>query len=400
MERYVKKLLIVLLIVVVVLSVFFVYLYVIRSERAPLWKQDTVHGFDNFGTATYQDGVLYAPSKGDNRVYALNASNGQIIWSSNVRQCDASPCIDGNVVYVGECSGPEGEQISNPKAMALNKMTGTEIWQFTEPDDSEWVGSPLVNSDYVYYTTFGSGVYALNKTNGNPIWHRKDIGTVVCSVACHDGVVFVSAHNSTGQHALNATTGDNIWHVDYGASWDSSPIVYKGMVIQVARNADKTTWSTYVLNETDGELIRKFEETGSPSTPLVHGNRIFIPSDDTRVWAFSLTTGEELWHTKDLREGVSTTYLRNPLLSYCSPVSTGETIYFQSLSGTFYAIDEEDGNISWSAGLGGYGFGSPSIGEGCIFITNDSALYAFTISEAHGDWPMFCQNKLHQSYKE
>jgi len=98
-----------------------------ETQYTALWRQDAVYGFDNFGTATYKDGVLYAPSKGDNNVYAVNASNGDIIWNKTVRQCDASPCIDGDVIYVGECSGPLGEPTPLPRAMALNKTTGEEI---------------------------------------------------------------------------------------------------------------------------------------------------------------------------------------------------------------------------------------------------------------------------------
>jgi outer membrane protein assembly factor BamB len=396
---HIKKWLLASLIIGIIVSVSIsIWLLLFnRSGRAPLWRQGTVHGFDNFGTATYKDGILYAPSKADNKVYAVNASNGNIIWSHTVRQCDASPCIDGEVIYVGECIGPEGERQPSPKALALNRSTGEEVWSFIEPDNREWVGSPLVNGDYVYYTTYGSGVYALNKTNGNPIWHRAEAGFIVCSVAFHNGVVFVSAYDPPGQYALNATTGESVWQANYGASWDSSPVVYNGMVIQVTFNRTTKVWSTNVLNETSGNLLRRFEGTGSPSTPLVHNGKIFIPSDDWRIWAFSLANGEELWNTARLDQGVSTQDLGSPNLSYGSPALAEGVIYHQSLSGMFCAISETDGRILWSSTLGGYGFGSPSIGDGHVFITNDSALYAYEIDSGPGDWPMFCKNSLHQS---
>jgi outer membrane protein assembly factor BamB len=377
------------------------------AEHALLWKQDKVYGFDNFGTATYEDGILYAPSKGnhvsDGKVYAINASNGNIIWNASVRQCDASPCIDGDVIYVGECcSVLSGEAVPYAKAFALNKTNGKEIWNYTEPQGYGWIGSPIVHDDYVYYTTgyvnyttgftAGSGIYALNKTNGQKIW-QKDIGFVVCSAAYDDGVVFISGSNHTnpqGQYALNATNGDIIWHVNYGQSWDSSPVVYNGMIIQVAGGFD----TTYVLNETNGQLIREFEGEGSCSTPLVYEDKIFIPDDNGKIWAFDLETGEELLHTQNLHNGSF------QKVSYCSPALAGGAIYYQSLNGTFYVINETDGDILWSYALGGLGFGSPSIGGGNVFITNDAALYAFRIGPGSGDWKMFCQNELHQSYSE
>ena len=361
-----------------------------ETEYSLLWIQPKVYGFDNFGTATYKDGVLYAPSKGDDQVYAVNASNGEIIWNVTVRQCDASPTIDGNIIYVGECCGPYGEPTPFPRALALNRTTGEIVWQFIEPNNYTWVGSPAIYDDYIYYTTFGSGVYALNKTNGSVIWHQ-DIGRVVCSVAYDNEVIFVSAYDPPGQYAFNATTGELIWRVNFGSSWDSSPVIYNGMVIQVVFNNITENWNTVVLNATTGEFIRMFEGKGSPSTPLVHDGKIFIPSNDWKIWAYNLSTGAELWHTTELHDGTLQDY------SYCSPAASGGAIYFQALNGTFYVINETDGTVLWSYRLCSYGFGSPSIGDGCVFITNDGGLYAFKIGPGSGDWPMFCNNLLHRS---
>ena len=106
------KALIGLTLIIVIASAFSAWYFFFNQPSYPnksfLWKQTNVNGFDNFGTATYKDGVLYAPSKGDNKVYALNATDGTIIWTSQVRQCDGSPYIDTTMIYVGECDGPSG----------------------------------------------------------------------------------------------------------------------------------------------------------------------------------------------------------------------------------------------------------------------------------------------------
>jgi outer membrane protein assembly factor BamB len=357
-----------------------------ENEYALLWKQPAVSGQDNWGTATYQDGVLYTVSKSYSLVYAINASNGDIIWKTVVKWSGTSPCIDGDVIYVGETH----PGIEKPRAMALNRTTGEEIWNFVDiaPDDYAWVGDPLVTGDYVYYTTWGS-VYALNKTNGSLIWHENCLNMVVCSMAYHADMVFVTALSPSGTYAFNATTGDMVWHAPYGGSWDSSPVIYDGMVIQAYR---PTEGYTCAFNETSGELIRKFP-VGTLSTPLVHNGKIFIPTSRV-LWAFDLTTGDELWHTVELHDG---TYQER---SYSSPAGAGGAIYYQSLNGTFYVIDEANGSICWSYALDGLGFGGPSIGDGCVFITNDAGLYAFRISPdlGSGDWPMYCQNHQHISY--
>jgi outer membrane protein assembly factor BamB len=402
MDNFTKKVVAFVLIVACVASVSsYVYLKSTQQDsnaKAFSWKQSHVNGFDNFGTATYQDGLLFAPSKGNDQVFALDASNGAVIWQSSVRQCDASPCIDYDRIYVCECFGFDAYGRSrptpNPRAMALNKTTGTKVWSFTEPNGYGWVGSPLVKDEYVYLTTFGGGFYALNKTSGEVLWHREDIGQIVCSAAYDEGVVFISSNSTASQYALNATDGETIWQVTYGASWDSSPVVYRGMVIQVTRDLATNVWSTNVMNETNGNLIRKFEGKGAPSTPLVQGDSIFIASNDRRMWAYDLLTGKELWHTVELHNGYPQEY------SYSSPAASGGKIFYQSLSGVLYMIDEATGTVGWYCTLDGSGYGSPSLGNGYVYVTNDSALYAFRVDVATSDWPMFCQNVFHQSYSQ
>jgi outer membrane protein assembly factor BamB len=393
------------LVLIIVSSLFVWYFFFNQTSyvtKSFLWKQTNVFGLDNFGTATYRDGVLYAPSKGSNKVYALNANDGTIIWSSQVRQCDGSPYIDTAVIYVGECSEPDGTHITAPKAMALNRSTGQVIWAFTERNGAEWVGSPVVNGEFVYYTTLGTGIYALNKTNGNPIWQRN-IGKVACSVAYDNGVVFVSANDPSTQWAFNATSGETMWSKDYGSSWDSSPVIDQGRVIQVAGNITRKDYSTYIINETTGQLITVFSQRGGQSTPLIHGDTIYIPSENCQIYAYNLLTETEMWHTSELTKN-SPNYLYHPELSYCSPALADGAIYYQSLDGVFYAIDAATGKINWRCQLGDptsipyFGFGSPSIGGGRVYITNDAALYAFEIDNTNTEWPMFCRNNLHQSY--
>jgi len=401
------KLLLGISLILIMISAFFVWYFLFFKQpeypnKSYLWKKTNVYGFDNFGTATYRDGILYAPSKGDNKVYALNATDGSVIWDCQVRQCDGSPYIDTNVIYVGECDGPSGEPTPSPRVMALNRTSGEIVWSYVEPTDTPWVGSPVVNDDFVYYTTLGTGVYALNKTSGNRIW-QQNIGKVVCSVAYDSGLVFVSANDPSGQYAFNATTGETVWHQNYGSSWDSSPVVYNGMVVQVAGDISRNNVATYAMNETTGDLITTFNQRGGQSTPLVNDDKIYIPSQNCQIYAYNLSTGTELWHTTSLTRN-SPTYLNRPQLSYSSPALANGTIYYQSLDGIFYAIEQTSGRVLWTSQLGNpesipyFGFGSPSIGNGNVYITNDQALFAFRIDSGSTEWPMFCQNSLHQSF--
>ena len=59
----------------------------------------------------------------DNRVYALSASTGSLIWSYLTgNDTDSSPVVVGGVVYIGSLDG---------NVYALNAVNGSLLWNYT-----------------------------------------------------------------------------------------------------------------------------------------------------------------------------------------------------------------------------------------------------------------------------
>ena len=84
-------------------------------------------------------GVVYVGSS-DNRVYALDASTGDLIWSYETGDyVFSSPAVSGGVVYVGS---------RDNRVYALDASTGDLIWSY-ETGDEVW-SSPEVSGGVVY----------------------------------------------------------------------------------------------------------------------------------------------------------------------------------------------------------------------------------------------------------
>ena len=110
----------------------------------------------------------------DGKLYALNATDGNYVWSfATGGEIDSSPTIAGGLVYVGSHDG---------EMYALNASTGmvgynlelhnNVVWSFTT-GDMVMFSSPAVADGHVYFGSYDDNVYALNATTGTFIWSYK-----------------------------------------------------------------------------------------------------------------------------------------------------------------------------------------------------------------------------------
>ena len=78
-------------------------------------------------------------------------------------------------------------------------------------------------------------------------------------------------------------------------------------------------------------------ETGDAitSTPVAEGGRVFVGSNDGKLYALSLTDGRELWHF-DAGDAIEAPAL----------IAEG-TVYVGTLGGTLFALDAARGAIRW-----------------------------------------------------
>jgi putative inorganic carbon (hco3(-)) transporter len=115
---------------------------------------------ESFYASASTDGErLYSVAR-SGRVVALNASNGDIVWTGHVGGLGyTTPAVAGDRVFVGGFDG---------RLRALRARDGTELW-------NTWVGgrilgAPVVIGDYVFFSTLEKRTYALRVSDGDIAW--------------------------------------------------------------------------------------------------------------------------------------------------------------------------------------------------------------------------------------
>jgi len=149
---------------------------------------------------------------------ALNASTGAKVWAYTANEVDSAPAVANGVVYVGSFDG---------NIYALNATNGALLWTYKT---SDWVfSSPAVANGIVYVASLNHNLYALNAKTGALLWTYATAGSISSSPAIANGVVYVGSDDNN-VYALNANTGALLWSYTTGGGVDSSPAVSDGMV--------------------------------------------------------------------------------------------------------------------------------------------------------------------------
>jgi outer membrane protein assembly factor BamB len=131
------------------------------------------------------DGVAYFGSN-DGRLYAVDATKGNKIWSYQTDNRVESSCtVSNGVVYFGS---------SDYNVYALDAATGGKIWSFTT--EGEVYSAPAVIDGVVYIGSNDDNLYALDAATGNKIWSFRTSNSVWSSPAVVDGVVYVNSHDT------------------------------------------------------------------------------------------------------------------------------------------------------------------------------------------------------------
>ncbi|HTY75456.1 MAG TPA: PQQ-binding-like beta-propeller repeat protein [Candidatus Nanoarchaeia archaeon] len=192
------------------------------STGGIVWKYDTEYWITN-SPAIYEGIAYFGTNFGE--LLALNSSTGQTIWTLDETSnggVQGSVSASDDLVFVG----------LSQKVQALNASSGVVVWS------SDIVGgvqssSPAVANGIVYvsmaYGQLYGGVSALNETSGTLMWNQIPGSITDSSPAIADGVVFVGSDDGS-IHALNATTGTIIWAYTTGEAVYSSPAVAYGAV--------------------------------------------------------------------------------------------------------------------------------------------------------------------------
>lgn len=134
------------------------------------------------------DGKLLYITAQDHFLYALNPSNGAIVWQQDMGgTMVSSPVLDDNgILYVGTFSS---------EVIAFDTATQSEKWRFNTED---WVWATPTLADGILYITDLSGiVYAIDANEGSQKWRYDSGSSIPGGVLVHEEQIYFGNESGT-----------------------------------------------------------------------------------------------------------------------------------------------------------------------------------------------------------
>jgi outer membrane protein assembly factor BamB len=174
--------------------------------------------------------------------------------------------------------------------------------------------------------------------------------------------------------ALNAKNGRVAWRKSLNRCAASSPTIGRGVVYQAYMHPvicaqDQAGADGFVVawDVDNGRERWRYKTQPVESSPLLHGNRLFIGSWDNGVHAINAKNGKRIWRFQaDNQVNTSAAYWKG-------------RIFIGSDSGTLYALSAKTGKLLWSSGAGTeFWYATPTVAYGRVYIGNtDGTMYVF-----------------------
>ena len=203
-------------------------------------------------------------------------------------------------------------------------------WRFNDGALLEF--TPAIYHNTLFFEDYDGMARAVSTVNGHVIWHRK-LGTLAAASPGldlrHKLAFFVLLSNTPG-----ARVGGN------------------GQIVAVSMKSGREVWSHAL-------------PSGSESSPLVHGQSVFIGDQGGTVYSFRTYDGHLNWSfaaSGSVKGGVAFAH---------------DTIYFGDYGGHVYAVNAADGREDWSASPGGSIYSTPAVAFGRVYTgDNSGSVYA------------------------
>ena len=280
-------------------------------------------------------GNLIIDTSGDDHVFALDATTGELAWDTEILDYRVNPAnqtsgpiiADGKVISGRSCTprgGPDGCVVT-----AHDATTGEEVWRRRlipapgEPGDETWGDVPFEERRHV-------GAWMV--PSFDPVLNLIYIGTSVTSPApkfllggADNAHLY---HNSTP--ALDADTGDIVWYYQHLNDHCDLDHPFERLLVDTAVSPDAAAVSWINPRLQPGE--RRQVVTG-------------IPGKTGVVYTLDRATGEFLWATPTITQNVISS-----IDGATGDVSENSELVFNSVGQEVLVCPHASGGKDWEAG--------------------------------------------------
>ncbi len=248
----------------------------------------------------------------------------------------AQPELTDKVLYVSLDKG---------KLSAIDPGTYNTIWTFPATEEfacgngaaKKWkidgiYGSPAVDADFAYFTTYDGAVWAVKRSDGT----------------CQ-------------------------WRVELGDSYLASPLLGPAGLYVAS-----TDGYVYILDPANGAQKNEFNSGEVWTTPLLTGDALYVATMGGKLWKLDPATLDPVWSAPfTVDAGLLT-----------PPTLVGDnTIIVGGIGGNLYAVDTATGTQKWTASGANWFWGQPATFGSTVFVTNLAGeVKALDASDGHSVW--------------
>jgi outer membrane protein assembly factor BamB len=284
----------------------------VAASEAPsvdkiLWENQ-YKGSVIYSSPTVWNGTVFIGISGT--IKAIWMKNGTERWTYDApNPVHSSPVIDNGVIYAGV------NDYQGTGAVAVDALTGEEIWNASIPDFVS--ASPIVLGNSVYVACQNGILYCLTTSDGTQRWtFTADRGILYGSIAEKDNLLYFGIEGDTDDngkvYAVDASTGIEEWNRTIVGSVWSSPTV-SGEDVLFSSAGDKSVGISsrkgfvYAFNATTGALHWRTDDLGMVmASPSVKNGRAYVGSfgkfiNDIQIitpqmYCLDLIDGEIIWN--------------------------------------------------------------------------------------------------------
>ena len=346
---------------------------------AVLWDTETTSAMTFSGS--YYEGKLLKAGELDNTFYCFDGETGKILWKFNPGT-RFGYWVSGSAAAYGKVY----EVSKDGNLYALDVNTGNLVWKYDGPGTLFWPGWPVVGDGKVYATTG-------QRASQDPYTMEYSKSEFVC---------------------LDAFTGAVVWSlpIEAFAPRESVAIAYgnlyliPGYIEENKMNTYETLDEVWAIGSTSWPMWRdnpehtavgksgpanatlrwKFSTGGGVvSSPAIVDGRIYVGSQDKRVYCLDARNGRLIW-----------TYMTGARIK-SSPAVVDGKVYIGPDDGYVYCLDALNGSLVWKAYAGGYVevpldsvarlSSSPAVVDGKVYVgALDTNVYCFDAYSGNVDW--------------
>ncbi len=298
------------------------------------------------------------------RVVCMDAKTGDVIWEHRFG-IFFTPIVSIRLGWTVPVGDPQSGNVYAHGTQGLlfcfDGATGKVKWQKSLTEEfgritgyGGRVTSPIVDGDLVIISMIssnwgahgGGGVrfLAFDKNNGDLVWWSttgiRPSNTYRCVpvVTTLNGQrILISGGGDGNLHAFQVNTGKKVWSFEFGnGAMNPSPVV-EGNRLYAAHGEEipgrATVGRVACLDISGPEPEIVWEKDGIEfkyPSPMLEGERLFLPDRQGRLYCFDAKTGERLWRAKFGRNCTG------------SPTYGDGKIYLSSVHGYFHILDADN----------------------------------------------------------